>query len=131
MTVFGLSINENGVMQALPQDDRVWAAIPNDHPWKGLISKEDETLLVEAGYPTDFVEPYLEMADMTQDHVKLYWTLCIAKAAHIAADRLDAFIWRIEDDAQNDYVNHDRMHREARENFWSKQPDEKGGINPC
>ena len=94
MTTIGLSINENGVMQAPPQDDRVWAAIPNDHPWKGLISKEDETLLVEAGYPTDFAPPYLEMAHMSQDHVKLYWTLCIAKAAHIAADRLDAFISR-------------------------------------
>jgi hypothetical protein len=42
---------------------------------------EDEMLLVEAGYPTNFVEPYLELAHMSEDHVKLYWRLCIAKAA--------------------------------------------------
>ena len=120
MTVVGRSINGNGVIHT-PQVDRVWAAIPIDHPWKGLISMEDETLLVEADYPTDFVEPYLELAHMSQYHVKLYWTLCIAKAAHKAADRLDAFLWRIEDDAQNDYVNHDREHQKARESFWSKQ----------
>jgi hypothetical protein len=121
MTVSELTINENGVIRAPPQVDRVWAAIPIDHPWKGLISSEDEMLLVEAGYPTNFVEPYLELAHMSEDHVKLYWRLCIAKAAHIAADRLDAFIWLVGDDEQNDYVNHDREHHEARESFWSKQ----------
>ena len=121
MTVSELTINENGVIRAPPQVDRVWAAIPIDHPWKGLISSEDEMLLVEAGYPTSFVEPYLELAHMSEDHVKLYWRLCIAKAAHIAADRLDAFIWLVGDDEQNDYVNHDREHHEARESFWSKQ----------
>ena len=121
MTVSELTINENGVIRAPPQVDRVRAAIPIDHPWKGLISSEDEMLLVEAGYPTNFVEPYLELAHMSEDHVKLYWRLCIAKAAHIAADRLDAFIWLVGDDEQNDYVNHDREHHEARESFWSKQ----------
>lgn len=75
MTVSELTINENGVIRAPPQVDRVWAAIPIDHPWKGLISSEDEMLLVEAGYPTNFVEPYLELAHMSEDHVKLYWAL--------------------------------------------------------
>ena len=44
MTVSELTINENGVIRAPPQVDRVWAAIPIDHPWKGLISSEDEML---------------------------------------------------------------------------------------
>lgn len=121
MTVFGLSINENGVMQAPPQVDRVWAAIPIDHPWKHLISTDDGILRRNANYPTGFGNPYVVLTLTHECHKRLYRLLSVSEDALIAADRLNALIWPKHEVAPK-YVN-DCEHQAARE-FFRIMPNE-------
>ena len=121
MTVFGLSINENGVMQAPPRVDLVWAAIPIDHPWKHLTSTDDGILRRNANYPTGFGNPYVVLTLTHECHKRLDWLLSVSEDALIAADRLNALIWPKHEVAPK-YVN-DREHQAARE-FFRIMPNE-------
>ena len=93
-------------------------------PWEGMIPAQQGALLRAANYPDGFADPYKSLSLMSQSHVRLYWLSCVARAALIAADELNAFEWmdRWDDNAvAGAYTNNEPEHHKARELFWKSQ----------
>jgi hypothetical protein len=89
-----------------------------------MIPAQQGALLRAANYPDGFADPYKSLSLMSQSHVRLYWLSCVARAALIAADELNAFEWmdRWDDNAvAGAYTNNEPEHHKARELFWKSQ----------
>jgi hypothetical protein len=101
-------------------------------PWEGMIPAQQGALLRAANYPDGFADPYKSLSLMSQSHVRLYWLSCVARAALIAADELNAFEWmdRWDDNAvAGAYTNNEPEHHKARELFWTAALRQSNGLS--